>query len=86
MSTVASHKTEPRFEIVQDEANSVGELQQLKKQIARLEQENAELQALLEQDALADIWVGAPEPTMRHCVTASPIEFVPYFSTIEFED
>jgi hypothetical protein len=52
MSTVASRKLEPRFEIVQAETISVSETQQLKMQIAKLEHENAELQMLLEQDAV----------------------------------
>jgi hypothetical protein len=87
MSTVTSHNLEPRFEIVQEETTSVSEIQQLKKRIVSLEQENAALQALLEEpEAQTDIWVGAPEPTMRHCLTASSVEFVPYFSITEFED
>ncbi len=51
-----------------------------------LRQENVRLRILLEQDAQADVWVGAPKPISTHRGTSNPVKFVPYFSTSEFED
>ena len=58
----------------------------LRETVLFLYQENVRLRVLHEQDSQADVWVGAPAPNRIYHVMTSPVEFVPYFSTAEFED